>query len=218
MITKQLEQLTEVEIINRVLNGEKPLYEIIVRRFNAYLYKIGRSYNYNHEDTQDLMQETYIDAFKNLSQFEQRSNFKTWLIRIMLNNCYRKKQKFSYIYEFTNEIINENLRPMFNNSNNDGGKEIYSRELGRIIEISLSKLPEDYRMVFSLREINGLSVAETASLLAISEANVKVRLNRTKAMLRKQLEKAYTAEELFDFNLCYCNPLTTKVMQKINEM
>ena len=218
MITKQFEQLTAIEIINRILEGEKPLFEIIVRRFNPYLYKIGRSYNYNHEDTQDLMQETYIDAFKSLAQFEQRSNFKTWLIRIMLNNCYGKKQRFSYKYEFANEIINENLRPMFNNSNNDGGIEIHSRELGHIIEASLLKLPEDYRMVFSLREMNGLNVAETASLLAISESNVKVRFSRAKAMLRKQIEKSYTAEELFDFNLRYCNPFTAKVMQKINEL
>ncbi|MEX2380276.1 MAG: sigma-70 family RNA polymerase sigma factor [Vicingaceae bacterium] len=218
MTMKQFEQLTEIEIINRILNGEKPLYEIIVRRFNPYLYKIGRSYNYNHEDTQDLMQDTYIDVFKNLSQFEKRSNFKTWIIRIMLNNCYRKKQKFSYKYEFANGTITENVTPMFSNSNNDEQKEIHSRELGHIIEASLCKLPEHYRMVFSLREINGLNVSETSSLLDISEANVKVRLNRAKAMLRTQIEKSYTAEELFEFNLCYCNPFTERVMNKINKL
>lgn len=168
MTLKQFEQLSEVEIINRILNGDKPLYEIIVRRFNSYLYKVGRSYNFNHEDTQDLMQDTYVDAFKNLSQFEQRSNFKTWIIKIMLNNCYRRKQKFSFKNEFTNETINENVTPMFSNSNNYTEKQIHSRELGSIIETSLSRLSEDYRMVFSLREINGLSVAETAEMLNIA--------------------------------------------------
>lgn len=84
--------ITEAEIISRVISGEKALYELIVRRFNPTLYKIGRSYNYNHQDTQDLMQDTFIDAYKNLQQFEGRANFKTWLIRIMLNNCYRKKK------------------------------------------------------------------------------------------------------------------------------
>lgn len=218
MIPKQFEQLMEVEIINRILNGNKPLYEIIVRRFNSHLYKVGRSYNYNHEDTQDLMQDTYIDAFKNLSQFEQRSNFKTWIIRIMLNNCYRKKQKFSYRNEFANETINESATPMFSNSDNNAQKEIHSRELGHIIETSLSKLPEDYRMVFSLREINGLNVAETAEVLSISEANVKVRLSRAKTMLRTEIEKSYSAEELFEFNLCYCDPFTERVMGIINEL
>ncbi len=60
-------ELTELEIISKVLNGEKPLYELIVRRFNPTLYKIGRSYNFNHDDTQDLMQDTYIAAYKNLT-------------------------------------------------------------------------------------------------------------------------------------------------------
>lgn len=213
-----LKEFTEAEIIDRIIKGEKPLYEIIVRRYNPYLYKIGRSYNFNHDDTQDLMQDTYINAFKNLSQFEKRSNFKTWIIRIMLHNCYHKKQKSSFKNEITNETINENAAPMFTHTNNNTQHEIQNRELGHILEKTLVTLPEDYRLVFSLREINGLSVAETSSLLDISEANVKVRLNRAKAMMRAEIEKSYVAEELFDFNLRYCNPFTEKVMNIINHL
>ncbi|WP_228445049.1 sigma-70 family RNA polymerase sigma factor [Chryseobacterium indoltheticum] len=164
------------------------------------------------------MQDTYIDAYKNLGQFEKRAGFKTWIIRIMLNNCYRKKQKFSYKNEFANEIINENETPMFSNSMTDIQKEIHSRELGYIIENSLAQIPEDYRIVFSLREINGLNVSETSALLNISETNVKVRLNRAKTMLRIAVERSYTAEELFDFNLSYCNPFSKKVMLEINRL
>lgn len=214
----QFEKLTEAEIIERILNGEKPLYEIIVRRFNPYLYKIGRSYNYNHEDTQDLMQDTYVDAFRNLSQFEQRANFKTWLIRIMLNNCYRKKEKFSFKNEYAQAEINENVNPMFSNSNNNVNKHMHNHELGHIIEESLNKIPEDYRLVFSLREMTGLNVAETANLLEISEANVKVRLHRAKSMLKTEIEKSYSADEIFEFNLIYCHALTDKVMKRINEL
>lgn len=89
--------------------------------------------------------------------------------------------------------------------------------MGHIIETSLSELPEDYRMVFSLREMNGLSVSESAALLNISEANVKVRLNRAKFMLRKEVEKSYTAGELYEFNAIYCNAMTKKVMSIINK-
>ncbi|NQD69525.1 sigma-70 family RNA polymerase sigma factor [Sphingobacterium shayense] len=209
------DQLTETEIINRILAGEKVLYELIVRRFNFCLYKVGRSYRFNHEDTQDLMQDTYVDAFKGLSQFEQRSNFKTWIIRIMLNNCYRKKKKYSYKNEQPQESINENLRPMFNNSDNDANKPIHSHELGFVIEKSVERLPENYRIVFSLREINGLNVSETAEILNISEGNVKVRLNRAKSTLRKELEKAYSASDLYEFNLIYCDAMVDRVMKKI---
>lgn len=211
------EKFTEAEIITRILEGEKSLYEIIVRRFNPYLYKVGRSYNYNHEDTQDLMQDTFIDAYKSLLQFEGRSDFKTWIIRIMMNHCYRKREKSSFKNEMTQDI-NDNSKPMFSNSNNDTDKVIGNRELRHVLEDSLSKIPFDYRIVFSLRQINGLNVTETANLLSISEANVKVRLNRSKAMLRSEIEKIYSGRELFEFNLIYCDAIVENVMHKINEL
>lgn len=215
---KELTNLSDTEIINRVLNGEKSLYELIVRRYNSYLYKVGRSYNYSHDDTQDLMQDTYVDAFKSLVQYEQRSNFKTWLIRVMLNNCYRKRQKFSIKNEFAQGEVNENVIPMFSNNSNDTSAMINRRELKYVIEDSLSRIPEDYRMVFSLREINGLNVAETAEMLNISEANVKVRLNRAKSMLREQIQQYYEASELYEFNLIYCDAMVNKVMNKIDKL
>jgi RNA polymerase sigma-70 factor (ECF subfamily) len=73
-------------------------------------------------------------------------------------------------------------------------------------------------MVFSLREISGLTVEETAEVLNISEGNVKVRLNRAKTMLRKEVEKLYTAEDIFEFNIIYCDAMVNKVMSKLNEM
>lgn len=210
------EQLTEPEIISRILSGEKMLYEMIVRRFNACLYKTGRSYNYSHEDTQDLMQETFIDAYKSLAQFEGRSRFQTWIIRIMMNNCYRRRQKRGFTNEVTQDINDQSL-PMFSHSHHDPASSVQNRELRHIIEEALARLPFDYRMVFSLREVNGLNVSETASLLHISEANVKVRLSRAKAMLRAEMEKIYSPGELFEFNLVYCDAMVQKVMNKINE-
>lgn len=208
---------TETEIIRRIIKGEKSLYEIIVRRFNSFLYKIGRSYNYNHDDTLDLMQDTYVDAYQNLSKFEGRAHFKTWIIRIMLNNCFRKKEKFSFKNEIRRDIY-ENSQPMFSNTNSDTHKIVQTRELGHIIEEALGKIPEAYRMVFALREINGLNVSDTAELLKISEANVKIRLNRAKSMLRNNIETSYSAGELFEFNAIYCNTVTERVMNIINRL
>lgn len=149
-----LTNFNEEELIERILNGEKSLYELIVRRFNAYLYKVGRSYHYNHEDTQDLMQETFVNAYKSLVKFEGRSSFKTWIVRIMLNNCYQKNKKASFKNEIAQET-NENATPMFTNKNNETSKVVYARELNHIIEEALNRIPLDYRMVFSLREITG---------------------------------------------------------------
>lgn len=212
-----LEHLTEANITTRILEGEHPLYEIIVRRFNPCLYRIGRSYNYNHQDTQDLMQDTFIDAYRSLAQFAGRSDFKTWIIRIMMNNCYRKREKSSFKYEMAQDL-NDNATPMFTTPDRDTGNVVRNHELGHIIEEALGRIPFDYRIVFSLREINGLKVSETAALLGISESNVKVRLNRSKAMLRSELEKAYSPQELFEFNLVYCDAVVDDVMKKINEL
>lgn len=209
--------LNEKEIISRILNGEKSLYEIIVRRYNPFLYKLGRAYNYNHDDTQDLMQDTYIDAYKNLGQYKGIANFKTWLFRIMLNNCFRKKEKLSYKNEVMQDI-NDNSKPLFSHTGHDTERIVHNKELGEIIEKALSEIPFDYRMAFSLREINGLNVAETAELLDISEANVKVRVNRAKNMLREIIEKNYIGEELFAFNLIYCDAMVNNVMNIVNEL
>ena len=209
--------LNEKEIISRILNGEKSLYEIIVRRYNPFLYKLGRAYNYNHDDTQDLMQDTYIDAYKNLGQYKGIANFKTWLFRIMLNNCFRKKEKLSYKNEVMQDI-NDNSKPLFSHSGHDTERIVHNKELGEIIEKALSEIPFDYRMAFSLREINGLNVAETAELLDISEANVKVRVNRAKNMLREIIEKNYIGEELFAFNLISCDAMVNNVMTIVNEL
>ena len=205
----------ENTLIERIVLGETSLYEKLVRRYNPYLYKIGRSYNYNHEDTQDLMQDTFIDAFKGLVKFKRTASFKTWIVRIMLNNCYKKNKKASYKNEVKQEI-NESAQPMFNNSSNDTNKKILNRELGHIIEESVLQLPQDYRLVFSLREINGFNVADTANLLQITPSNVKARLSRAKKMIRNKIAHHYSTTDLFDFDLKYCDSMVENVMKIIS--
>ena len=215
---KAFEQYADIEIIQKILKGEFELFEILIRRNNSLLYKTGRSYNYNHEDTQDLMQDTFIDAYSNLTKFENRASFKTWIIKIMLNNCFRKQQKLSFKNEIANEISDKSI-PMFSNqSPTNTNKTVLNKELSLVIESAMKHVPLDYRMVFSLREITGLNVAETAEALSISEANVKVRLNRAKTMLRKEIEKSYTAEDIFEFNLIYCDVITSNVLNRLKSV
>lgn len=212
-----MEQYTDIEIIQKVVSGEVELYEILIRRYNSFLYKIGRTYGFNHENTEDLMQDAYISAYCNLKKFEQRSSFKTWFTRIMLNHCYQKKHKRSFINEIADDLQTEKSNVMFQHSNNNE-KIAVNKELGRVLEDAVRKIPEDYRLVFTLRELNGLSVAETSLAVKISESNVKVRLNRAKAMLRSEIEKMYSPQEIFEFNLVYCDAMVTNVMKRINEL
>lgn len=213
---KKIEHYTDSEIIVKIKDGEIKLYELLIRRNNPFLYRIGRAYNYNHQDTEDLMQETYISAFYGLEKFKGNSSFKTWITRIMLNNCYQKKQKFSFQNEKpVKEIQNEKNNPMFQKNSNTE-KNIINKELGHVLETALNSIPEENRLVFAMRELNGLSTAETAEALHITESNVKVRLNRTKTLLRKEIEKIYSPEDIFEFNLVYCDKMVESVMNHIN--
>jgi RNA polymerase sigma-70 factor (ECF subfamily) len=212
------QQLTDADVIDRVLAGETSLYEVLIRRYNPYVYKVGMSYGYRHEDVEDLMQETFIKAYQALAKFEGRASFKTWLIKIMLNECYHRAQKQSSFKEIPTEAFVDKNTPMFSKNNvTDIESTIANRELRSVIEKAILKIPVDYRMVFSLREINGFNVSETARALNITETNVKVRLNRAKAMLRRELEKMYSAEEIFQFNLIYCDRIVERVFDRISK-
>ncbi|HEY5773714.1 MAG TPA: sigma-70 family RNA polymerase sigma factor [Chitinophagaceae bacterium] len=218
-MTKQADTISEIELINRITNGENELFEILIRRNNPYLYKLGMSYGYKHEDVEDLMQEAFIAAYLNLEKFEARSSFKTWITRIMLNQCYQKAQKLSFKFEKANDILNEKTTPMFeSNQSTDTYRSVLNNELSKVIVGALTSIPLEYRMVFSLRELNGMSTAETAETLDISETNVKVRLNRAKQMLREKVEKMYTPEDIFEFNLIYCDKIVSGVMKAISKL
>jgi len=216
-LAQQFEWMSEMEIIQKIIAGEKLLYELIMRKYNPCLYKTGRSYGYNHHDTEDLMQETYISAFYNLSKFENRASFKTWIVRIMLNHCYHKQQKSSFKKEIaTAYTLNEKTTPMFTSHTNTTEMLLLNKELGTILENALEQIPQNYKMVFALRELSGLNVAETAEALDISESNVKVRFNRAKGMLRAEIEKTYSLDDIYKFTLVYCDKIVNHVISAIN--
>lgn len=217
MNVEKYKQVKDIEIIARILSGEGALYEVIIRRYNPYLFKIGRSYGFSQHDVEDLMQDSFINAYTGLSKFGNRSSLKTWLVKIMLNQCYHKKQKASFRKEVASDFQElKNITPMFTQNNTQTGNLIMNNELKHILEKALLKISEDFRTVFTLRELNGMNVKETSEALEISEANVKVRLNRAKSMLRDEIRKMYSPEEIFEFNLIYCNRVVEKVMQHLD--
>ncbi|MCZ2084750.1 MAG: sigma-70 family RNA polymerase sigma factor [Flavobacteriales bacterium] len=206
-------QYSDLELIQKILNKETAFFELIIRRNNPFLYRIGIMYHFSHEDTQDLMQDSYIQAYTHLSQFENRSSLKTWLSKIMVNHCYKKNQKWS---SKNMESLENNAQVYNRYDGAETSKKVMNAELNSVLEKALLHIPEDYRTVFTLREINGLNVFETAEILDISENNVKVRLNRAKNFLRTEIEKVYNREEVFEFNLIYCDAMVNRVMKEIH--
>jgi RNA polymerase sigma factor (sigma-70 family) len=202
---------SEQEIIARIVGGEMALFEVLIRRYNAILYKIARSYDFDHEEAKDLLQETHIAAYQNLDKFEGRSSYKTWIVKIMVNKCLYKLSYGSNKYERSNSMADENSEPMFTSKKQNTESQVLNNELSHILEKSLEKIPVHYRTVFLLREVEGLSVAETAEMLNLTPVNVKVRLNRAKNLLQKELETYYSKAQLYDFNLIHCDSVVENV-------
>jgi RNA polymerase sigma-70 factor (ECF subfamily) len=133
----------------------------------------------------------------------------------MINNCYQKKQKHQFKKEvLTEQHTNENNSAMFQNSANTQ-KNILNRELGHVMENALQQIPDTYREVFTLRELTGLSVWETSELLGITQTNVKARLSRAKTLLKDEIAKMYSPEDIYEFNLVYCDRIVNRVMSAI---
>ena len=207
------EVLSDETVIQKILDGDTAVFEILIRRYNTVIYRIGRMYGFNHHDTEDLMQDTHVSAYTQLASFENRASYKTWLSRIMINKCIYKL-KYGY---FKNEIPDEQVYNESTSATMQTEQNMLNRELSSVIEKSLESIPVIYRSVFVLREVQGFSVAETAELLGITPVNVKVRLNRAKSLLQKQLEQVYTANEIYSFNLIYCDAIVNRVFDEINK-
>ena len=206
------EVLSDEKVIQKILEGETAVFEILIRRYNPVLYRIGRMYGFNHHDTEDLMQDAHVAAYMQLAAFEHRATYKTWISRIMINKCIYK-QKYGY---HKNEIPDEQVYET-NAATIQTEQNMLNRELSSVLERSLESIPVIYRSVFVLREVQGFSIAETAELLGITTVNVKVRLNRAKSLLQKQLEQFYSANEIYSFNLIYCDNIVNRVFEEINK-
>ncbi len=204
------------EIINRVLLGEKDLYALIVRRYNRRLYRVGMSMVNDADETEDIMQSTYIMAYENLRKFAFRSSFSTWLTRILINECLLRLKKRGRLINMSDDTMDKMIYDHHTNGVQTPADKLMNIELKDALEKAIRMLPEKYKVVFVMRELEGMNIAETKECLDLSEVNVKVRLNRAKAMLKESLSDYYKKEDLFHFHLSRCDRMVAMVMKQIN--
>ncbi len=209
--------MSDNDIVLRVLGGEKNLYALLVTRYNQRLYRIAMSILSNDAEAEDVMQVSYINAYENLAKFEFRSGFSTWLTRILINeSLLRVKRSKQSILLNDDQIENKIFKSASTEVRNPLMK-LLNTELKAVLEEAIFQLPEKYRTVFIMREIEDMNIAETQACLDLSEANVKVRLNRAKAMLRNSLEEIYKKEEIMHFHLSRCERIRTNVMNQVKK-
>jgi RNA polymerase sigma-70 factor (ECF subfamily) len=203
------------EVIKEILGGNKNAYEIIMRRYNQRLFRISRSFINDDDEVQDVLQASYIKAYENLHAFEHRSAFPTWLTRIVINESMARiiKNKKTRFYSASEQDENKMLLIASQNMNPE--EEASNNELKEALEKVIDNLPLKYRTVFVMREIEKMSIAETSECLKLTEGNVKVRLNRAKEILRKNLINVYKENEVFSFLGSRCDKIVFNVLSRI---
>ena len=207
--------VSDSEIIARILTGERNLYSVLVRRYNQRLYRVAMSIINDDSEVEEAMQVAYIKAFENLRKFEHKAAFSTWLIRILINECLLRTKKRKQSLIMNDDMIENELHQRFTDQVQTPLGTMLNSELKTVMEKAISQLPDKYRTIFIMRELENMSIAETQECLNLSEVNVKVRLNRAKAMLRNSLTSLYKKEDLLSFHLSRCDRISDNVMKQI---
>ena len=205
-------QLGDDEVIQRILSGEKAWFEILIRRYNQTLYRVIRGYNVPEDDIEDIMQEAYLRAYERLDQFRGKSAFSTWLIRIGINETLQLKRKAKQV------ILNEDnheLTSKLKQLTDTQPMKSTSSDARAMIEKVLDRIPEKYKIVYVLHELEGLDHEEIAQCLDISQSNVKVRLFRARKMLKDELLSLSVDKSMFEFGNTRCDTIVSRVMQRI---
>ena len=210
--------LTDEDVVARILSGDAPLFEILMRRYNQRLYRVARSVLRDDAEAEDVMQQAYVAAYAHLGQFEGRSTFSTWLTRIAFHEAlsrlkHRRRESGS---GFSSESEEDPMSRIMSTDPNPEHQALQGELRGQL-ESAIEGLPEIYRTVFVLRDVEELSTSETAECLDIREDAVKTRLHRARALLREELYRraGTAAKSAFAFHLSGCDRVVAAVFERL---
>lgn len=205
---------TDEELVSAVLAGEVAQFELLVRRHNRRIYRAVRAVLRYDDDVEDVMQQAYLNAYKHLQQFTGGAQFSTWLTRIAVNEALARRRKQGHAFDEGGDTA---MLSLVDGNTPDPEQQAVTAQLGKFMEEEVAALPDAFRLVFMLREVEGLSTAETASTLDISEDLVKTRLHRGRLMLRDRLYRraGVTLDTVFEFGDARCDRVAAGVMAAI---
>jgi RNA polymerase sigma-70 factor (ECF subfamily) len=184
----------DTELINAINAGRTELFQELVGRYEQKLYNFALRMCGDVCDAEDLVQETFLTAFRYLKDFRFETKFKNWLYRIATSACIKKRRKSKYAPErelSLDEYAAENESATTENVPDWAQvplEQLLSEELSIMIQEAILSLPEKYRIVIILRDLEGFSTIEAAQILSLKESNVKVRLHRARLYLRDKLK------------------------------
>jgi RNA polymerase sigma-70 factor (ECF subfamily) len=213
------DHIPDEELVRLIRGGDAALYEILMRRYNQRIYRIVLTILRNDAEAEDVMQEAYVRAYQHLGEFAGEAKFSTWLTKIAIYEAMgrvrlqakRSGPKFESDarLDLMNTVRSDERSPE---------SQAYDHELRLVLERAIDTLPDTYRSVFVLRVVEGLDVNETAAALDIGVEAVKTRLHRSRALLRKELQRraGIAAPHIYPFHLSRCDRVVEGVLSRIN--
>ena len=212
--------MTDEEVVGRVRAGETALFEVIMRRYNQRLFRVALSILGNVDEAEDVTQDAYVRSYTHLDQFEGRAKFSTWLTKIAVHEAIarlRARRKTVEIDAMSGAAVDGMV---LESKSPSPEQEVMTHTIKIVLESAIEKLPETYRSVFMMREVEGMSTAETAECLDLSEESVKVRLHRARSMLRKHIYAQTGAATVgaFQFLGARCDRMVASVFERIHSL
>ena len=212
-------EASDRDVIAEVLHRNPGHFEVLLRRYNARLYRVARSIVGDEAEAEDVAQEAWVRAYTHLHQYEGTASFFTWLSKIAAHEALARLRGRARTVALPDHPERA-AAPLFRASAAaDPEKHAFGNEVLNILEAAIDALPPHYRSVFILRSIEQLSVSETANVLGTSEDVVKARLHRARAALRRTLGSRLgdSAPGLYRFPAPRCNRLVAAVSRRLAE-
>ena len=221
----EVRDLGEAELVELARRGGENAIRTLIERNNQRLFRAARSVLRNDGEAEDVVQETYVKAFTALASFRGEASFSTWLTRIALNEAVsrlRRRRRNSDLEALDQAVSADaglvslfplSLVPL------PADTEAARSEMRQILETAIDGLPEGFRTVFVLRDVEGLSTEETAEQLTLKPETVKTRLHRARRMLRAVLEEQMRGSfaELYPFDGARCANMADRVIAKLRQ-
>jgi RNA polymerase sigma-70 factor (ECF subfamily) len=213
--------IADDEIVALVRSGETGMFELLMRRYNQRLFRAIRSIVSDEVEAEDVLQDVWVRAYEHLNQFLGRASFSTWVTRIAIYEALgrnRKRKRWTPLEDPEGDIVPEANRR--HTTDDTPETQAMRGQLREMLNAAVDALPESYRSVFVLREVEQLSTSETADCLEVSEETVKIRLHRSRALLRRDLESRIgpTITELYTFLGPRCDRTVARVLERIGAM
>ena len=210
------------QLVAGIARGDQTAFESLMRKHNGKLFRIARAILKDDSDAEDVLQDAYLDAYRHIQDFRGDSQAGTWLTRIVVNQALmrlRKEKRRSVIIPFRGMRRDEAERgeaDVADDKAESPSTRVLRAEIRRILERRIDELPLSFRTVFVMREVEDMSVQETAECLGISSATVRTRLFRARALLRESLarELDIAAADVFGFAGARCDRIVAAVLAR----